>query len=140
MELFKRSLIVLSSIAVFLIFTISCVQAGPKEEEFISEVLGIIEKNYIYPSDPSSCRYQIENYLASRGPIELEGGPSLEGESVCFDKYSELLTPWEYKALQEEMSGHFGGIGAIIGPGEKGGVKVIEPLEGSPALKSGMKA
>lgn len=142
MEFFKRSLLVLSVIAVFLVVSIGCVQAGPKEDEFVSEVLKIIKKNYIYPADLESCRYQILAHLESRKVPESlpqEGDPSLEGDSTCFDKYSRLLTPKEYKEMQEEISGHFSGIGARIGVDEKGRVVIVEPIEGSPAVKSGIK-
>lgn len=143
MKPFRKGLIVLSVIAVFSLIAIGCVQAGPKEDKFVAEALEIIKKNYIYPADLESCRYQILAHLKSRKSPEAlrqEGDPSLEGDSACFDKYSHLLTPEEFKAMQEEVSGHFSGIGAAIEPGKNGGVEVVEPFEGSPALKAGIRA
>lgn len=53
------------------------------------------------------------------------------------DPYSTFLTPEENRALDEELQGIFGGIGAEIG-WRDGAITVIAPLKNSPAEKAGV--
>jgi carboxyl-terminal processing protease len=55
------------------------------------------------------------------------------------DPHSTYLNRKEMKALRASMSGKFVGIGIEISP-DKGALRVISPLEGSPAQKAGIKA
>lgn len=59
------------------------------------------------------------------------------------DPYTLMMTPKEYKILNEQMSGgNFGGIGVYIQIDKKNNNKltVIEPIENTPAYKSGIKS
>jgi len=59
------------------------------------------------------------------------------------DPYSVVLEPKEYKLLNEQMNGgNYGGIGVYIELSKKHGnmLTVIEPIEGSPAHKAGIRA
>lgn len=59
------------------------------------------------------------------------------------DVYTSFFSPEEWKAMQEENSGSFEGIGALLKPNEAEKTKEIvvkEPIEGSPADKAGIKA
>ena len=54
------------------------------------------------------------------------------------DPYTEFFKPDEAQKFLEDIEGEFGGIGAEIGK-EKGKLKIIAPLKGSPAEKAGLK-
>lgn len=55
------------------------------------------------------------------------------------DPYSDLFGPEQGKIFKEDLSGSFGGVGMEIGE-RKGLVRVIAPLEGTPAERAGIKA
>lgn len=56
------------------------------------------------------------------------------------DPYSEYYTAEEYKALMEETSGQYYGIGALVSQNvETNLITVINPFEDQPADKAGMK-
>ncbi|MEK7650516.1 MAG: S41 family peptidase [Patescibacteria group bacterium] len=54
------------------------------------------------------------------------------------DPYSEFLPPADKKQFDEEIQGHFGGIGIELGVRD-GALSVIAPLPGTPAAKAGIK-
>lgn len=54
------------------------------------------------------------------------------------DPYSVFLPPVEKKIFEEEISGHFGGIGIEVDVVE-GGLTVISPLEDTPAKRAGLE-
>jgi carboxyl-terminal processing protease len=87
-----------------------------------TEVFAKIKSDYVETIDD---RELIEN--AIRGMLE-----GLDPHSAYLDKES-------YKDLQEGTSGEFGGLGIEIGM-EDGYVKVISPIDGTPAEKSGIEA
>lgn len=55
------------------------------------------------------------------------------------DDYTEYLSPEEARELEEDLSGTFTGIGAILGK-EDGLITVMSPLPGYPAEKAGLRA
>ena len=55
------------------------------------------------------------------------------------DPHSAYLIPDDYKELQAGTSGEFGGLGIEVGM-ENGFVKVISPIDDTPAERAGMKA
>lgn len=59
------------------------------------------------------------------------------------DPYTVFLDPKEHRAFMEQMSGgNFGGIGIYLDMDHKTGKQlvVVEPIEGAPAYKAGLKA
>ena len=49
------------------------------------------------------------------------------------------MTPESFESMQTETSGEFGGLGIEVGM-EAGVVKVISPIDDTPASKAGLKA
>ena len=64
---------------------------------------------------------------------------AINGVLQSLDPYSSYMTPEVFKEMQTETSGKFGGLGIEIGM-EAGVVKVISPIDDSPAAKVGVKA
>ncbi len=87
-----------------------------------AEVFAKVKSDYVETIDD---RELLEN--AIRGMLE-----GLDPHSAYLDKES-------YSELQEGTSGEFGGLGIEVGM-EDGYVKVISPIDGTPAAKSGIEA
>ena len=64
---------------------------------------------------------------------------AIKGMLSELDPHSTYLTPDDYKELEESTSGKFGGLGIEVGM-EDGFVKVIAPIDGTPADKAGVQA
>jgi carboxyl-terminal processing protease len=93
-----------------------------EELKVFSDVLDIIEKNYVDP---------VESKELIRGAIE--------GMINSIDPHSAYLLPDAYKDLQIETRGEFSGIGIVITM-QDNMITVISPIEGTPAYKAGVKA
>jgi len=55
------------------------------------------------------------------------------------DPHSTYLAPKDYEKLEESTSGEFGGLGIEVGT-EDGFIKVISPIDDTPAQKAGVRA
>ena len=64
---------------------------------------------------------------------------ALDAMMYRLDPHSGFLDLGDYKNLQQETQGSFGGVGVEIGL-RKGLLVVIAPLEGSPAAKAGLES
>ena len=93
-----------------------------QELKVFSDVLDIIEKNFVDPVDSKKL---------IRGAIR--------GMISSLDPHSAFLLPESYKDLQIETRGRFSGIGIVITM-QDNVVTVISPIDGTPAYKAGIKA
>lgn len=93
-----------------------------KELKVFTDVLDIVERNYV---DPVDSRDLI------RGAIK--------GMINSLDPHSSYLLPDDYKELQIDTHGEFGGLGIVITK-VKGIITVISPIEGTPAFRAGIEA
>ena len=64
---------------------------------------------------------------------------AINGVLQSLDPYSAYMSPELFKEMQTDTSGEFGGLGIEIGM-EAGVVKVISPIDDTPAEKAGIKA
>ena len=64
---------------------------------------------------------------------------AINGLLQSLDPYSAYMTPKIFKEMQTDTSGEFGGLGIEVSM-ESGVVKVISPIDDSPASKAGIKA
>ena len=87
-----------------------------------TEVLQRIKSAYIEPIDDKTL---LEN--AIRGMLDN------------LDPHSAYLKKEDFKSLEESTSGEFGGIGIEISA-DDGLIKIITPIDNSPAKKAGIKA
>ena len=93
-----------------------------QELRLFSEVLGIIRQNYVEPvSDSDLLKNAIRGMLSG------------------LDPHSAYLEGDEFQELKEGTSGEFGGLGIEVGM-EDGFVKVISPIDDTPAQKAGIRA
>ena len=95
----------------------------PLEElQQLAAVFGMVKSDYVEPVD--------EKKLISDAIGGMVAG--LDPHSVYFDKKS-------FKEFREGTTGKFVGVGIEIGL-EDGLVKVVSPIEGSPAFRAGLKS
>jgi carboxyl-terminal processing protease len=93
-----------------------------KKIYLFGEVLEKINKEYVDETDQS------------------EGmDAAINGLLQSLDPYSSYMTPEIFKEMQTETSGEFGGLGIEVSM-EAGVVKVISPIDDTPASKAGIKA
>ena len=73
--------------------------------------------------------------------IDLSKGmdAAINGLLQSLDPYSAYMTPENFESMKTETSGKFGGLGIEVGM-EAGVVKVISPIDNTPASKAGLKA
>jgi len=67
----------------------------------------------------------------------LEG--AISGMLSSLDPHSAYLPPKDYKEMEEHTTGQFGGLGMEVGM-EDGFVKVISPIDDTPAQAAGIKS
>ena len=90
--------------------------------ELFGDVVGIVEQVYVVPVDNKKL-------------IEA----ALSGMMTALDPHSNYLPPDSYGDLRERTSGEYSGVGLTI-TSEGGLVKVISPMDDSPAAKAGVQA
>lgn len=95
----------------------------PLEElQQLANVFGLIKSDYVEPVD--------EKKLIS---------DAISGMVASLDPHSQYFDKKSYKEFREGTSGRFVGIGIEISF-EDGLVKVVSPIEGSPAFRAGLKS
>jgi len=55
------------------------------------------------------------------------------------DPYSEIIWPERLRRFRQQVEGNFVGVGILIRHDEKRDIMIINPLEGSPAMRAGLK-
>ena len=93
-----------------------------KKIDLFGEVLDKISKEYVDEVDQSKSM-----------------DAAINGLLQSLDPYSAYMTPESFEGMQTETSGKFGGLGIEVGM-EAGVVKVISPIDNTPASKAGIKA
>ena len=119
----KKSLIIFFSIFVVL-FSESNSSENEiyKKIDLFGEVLEKINKDYVDEVDQSKGM-----------------DSAINGLLQSLDPYSAYMSPEIFNAMQTETSGEFGGLGIEVSM-ESGVVKVISPIDDTPASKAGIKA
>ena len=90
--------------------------------DLFSEVLNKVNNEYVDEIDQSEIM-----------------DAAIDGVLQSLDPYSSYMSPEMLLNMQTETSGEFGGLGIEVGM-EAGVVKVITPIDDTPASKAGLKA
>ena len=93
-----------------------------KKIDLFGEVLEKINKEYVDEIDQSESM-----------------DSAINGLLQSLDPYSAYMSPEIYNEMQTETSGEFGGLGIEVSM-ESGVVKVISPIDDTPASRAGIKA
>jgi carboxyl-terminal processing protease len=87
-----------------------------------TEIFDRIRNSYVEPVDDETLlQYAIDGMLSN------------------LDPHSDYLLPEDFSELQEHTSGKFGGLGIEVGI-EEGLIKVVSPIDDTPAEKAGIKS
>ncbi len=107
---------------------------------FISKANAEVEKNIYEKIDLfSEVLEKInEEFVEEVDQSEIMDS-AIDGVLQSLDPYSSYMNPEMYKEMLTETSGKFGGLGIEVGM-EAGVVKVISPIDNTPAAKAGLKA
>ena len=89
--------------------------------ELFGNVLDTVERQYVAPVDDKKL-------------IEA----ALNGMLTSLDPHSDYLNPEAFQDMQDQTRGEYGGLGLEI-TSEDGVVKVISPIDGTPAARAGIK-
>ena len=93
-----------------------------KKIDLFGEVLEKINEEYVEEIDQSKSM-----------------DSAINGLLQSLDPYSAYLSPEDFEEMQTETSGEFGGLGIEVSM-EAGVVKVITPIDDTPASRAGLKA
>jgi carboxyl-terminal processing protease len=91
-----------------------------------------------------STLFSVVGLIKSQSLTSIKTGDMLTGAAAGIvdalkDPYSQYLDVENREKLNERMSGEFGGIGVYILQDENGRLRLIAPIEGTPAYKIGVK-
>lgn len=90
--------------------------------KLFSDIMSIVQDNYVKKTDQKKLIYGAINGMLRE-----------------LDPHSSFLTPTDYRELQIETKGKFGGLGIEITV-KNNVLTVVSPIEGTPADKAGIKA
>ena len=121
MRYYLIGILVIKSL-VFINHTISAETDIYKKIDLFGEVLEKINKEYVDEIDQSESM-----------------DSAINGLLQSLDPYSAYMSPEIFNEMQTETSGEFGGLGIEVSM-ESGLVKVISPIDDTPASKAGIKA
>src|SRR3990170_4127601 len=119
------------ALAIIAVFSFSSWGVAPKSAphgtayeslKVYTDVLSIVQDNYAEDVESKEVIYN-----------------SLKGMVKALDPHSSFMTPEEYKEMQVDTKGSFGGIGIEIGMKENQ-LMVVAPIEDTPAFKAGLLA
>jgi len=81
----------------------------------------------------------VEQYDVDNVTINELIDKALDGMMKNLDAHSNFLTAKDFKRLEVQTNGEFGGLGITVGM-KDGALTVISPIEGTPADKAGLKS
>lgn len=125
----KRLIFKLSLFSLFTFSTFTAFGAFIKKDEklkadvdFFKVVKDVVSENYVEEVNS-------EDFIYS----------SLDGGISGLDPHSGYIAPKDYNKFKESLNGEFSGLGVQITT-EAGFIKVISPIDDTPAFKAGIKA
>ena len=119
----RKSLIIFFSVLIFYIPTVYTSENDIyKKIDLFGEVLEKINKEYVDDINQSESM-----------------DSAINGLLQSLDPYSAYMSPQIFNEMQTETSGEFGGLGIEVSM-ESGVVKVISPIDDTPASRAGIKA
>ena len=101
------------------------IEAGMPLEELrqLADVYGLIKSDYVEAVDDKKLLTE-----------------AISGMVASLDPHSAYLDQKAFRELRESTQGKFVGLGIEIAQGEDGNVRIVAPIEDSPAYRAGIKA
>ena len=109
----------------------------------------LLNNNYLYSKNSNELYEKIDlfgevletikqEYVDEVNQIEVMDS-AINGVLQSLDPYSAYMSPKSFKGMQTDTKGEFGGLGIEIGM-ESGVIKVIAPIDDTPAANVGIKS
>jgi carboxyl-terminal processing protease len=109
----------------------------------------LISNNYVYSKNSNELYEKIDlfsevletikrQYVNEVDQVEVMDS-AINGLLQSLDPYSAYMSPKSFNGMQTDTRGEFGGLGIEIGM-ESGVVKVISPIDDTPASEAGIKS
>jgi len=109
----------------------------------------LISNNYVYSKNSNELYEKIDLFSEVLETIKQEYVSEIDQAEVMdsaingllqsLDPYSAYMSPKSFDGMQTDTKGEFGGLGIEIGM-ESGVVKVISPIDDTPAANAGIKS
>jgi carboxyl-terminal processing protease len=93
-----------------------------RQLELFADVLARVEQDYVTPVDDQAA-------------IEA----AIQGMLSSLDPHSSYMNAAEYREMQTQTRGEYGGLGIEV-TSEDGVVRVVSPIDGTPAARAGIQA
>ncbi len=116
---------------------------------FLASLLFVSSPNYVKSKNTNELYEKIDLFSEVLQTIKQEYvdevdqaevmDSAINGVLQSLDPYSAYMSPKSFEGMQTDTKGEFGGLGIEIGM-ESGVVKVISPIDDTPAAKAGIKA
>ncbi len=90
--------------------------------ELFGDVLTTVKKQYVSPVDDKKL-------------IQA----AIDGMLTSLDPHSGYLAPADFDEMRDQTRGEYGGVGIVV-QAEDGAIKVVSPMDGTPAAKAGVRA
>jgi carboxyl-terminal processing protease len=125
------AIIGLCTLAAGLLFTGGHAKAASNADEdqlrqslkAFTKVLDVVDANFADPVKPETAIYK----------------GAIPGMLRTLDPHSNFFDPKDYKDLRTDQSGHYSGVGMMVGPRNDKTI-VLAPFAGYPAYKAGLRA
>ena len=93
-----------------------------RQLELFADVLARVEQDYVTPIDEQQA---------------MEA--AIQGMLASLDPHSSYMNAEDYREMQSQTRGEYGGLGIEV-TSEEGVVKVVSPIDGTPAARAGIQA
>jgi carboxyl-terminal processing protease len=116
-------------------------QPQPSPKQLVDEVWQILAQDYVDASFNHQDWKAIRQQYLSRSYSSKQQAYAAIQEMVAKlgDRYTEFFDPQAFKALDNELSGSFSGVGLELAENEKTkALTVVTPMQGTPAFKAGI--
>ncbi|WAL59411.1 carboxyl-terminal processing protease CtpA [Thermocoleostomius sinensis] len=135
--------LVLLPIALALLCLVPTATAFSEEQRLVNEVWRIVDRAYLDDTFNHQNWWQVRQQIL-RQPLDTREKAYTEIQKMLSslgDPFTRLLKPEQYRSLQTNTSGELTGVGLQITQDvESGSLRVIAPIEGSPAELAGIKS
>ena len=111
------------------------VQAGWAKSETMDKEANIYELLNLFGEVMERTKAAYVEEVSDKKLIEA----AINGMLTSLDPHSSYLDEKDFKYMNEQTSGKFGGLGIEITM-EQGVVKIVSPIDDTPAAKAGIKA
>src|SRR5580765_2244026 len=88
----------------------------------LADIFGLIKSDYVEPADDKKLLTE-----------------AISGMVASLDPHSAYLDKKAYRELREGTQGKFVGLGIEIAQSDEGYIKIVAPIEDSPAYRAGIK-